>query len=109
RGSDHSRLPDINRPGLWRSSGQTLLGPGRAESGEGLVAEGGHSLERSGGTRQQPVLPVRRGNLHAPRRVAGDDRDRHLVAGAWAADRAGGLFVAEQDEHEIWVIELRDP
>ena len=43
-------------------------------------------------------------------RVAGDDRDRHLVTGSsWVVDGAAGLLVAEKDEHEVWVVELGDP
>src|SRR6266702_4296284 len=97
------------RFGCCGSMGRRRLGRGRAEGAEELVAEGAHWLERSGGTGQQPVLPAPGGNLPEHRRVAGDNRDRHLVAGPGAADRASGLLVAEQDEHEVWVVELGDP
>src|SRR5690349_8892340 len=115
-------------PALTRSSGTTTdlppsiasttpatfpdsPGPsrGRAEGAEELVAEGVHWLERSGVAGQQPVLPVPGSNLPENGRVVGDDRDRHLVAGPRAADRATGLLVAEQDEHEVRVVELGDP
>jgi hypothetical protein len=92
-----------------RRLGRGCLGRGRAEGAEELVAEGAHSLERSGVAGQQPVLPAPGGNLPEHRRVVGDDRDRHHVAGPGAADRATGLLVAEQDEHEVWVVELGDP
>ena len=84
-------------------------GRGRAEGAEELVAEGVHWLERSGGTGQQPVLPAPGGNLPEHGRVVGDDRDHYLVAGPGEGDRGSGLLVAEQDEHEVWVVELGDP
>ena len=85
------------------------MGRGRAEGAEELVAEGVHGLERSGGTGQQPVLPAPGGNLPEHGRVVSDDRDHHLVAGPGAADGASGLLVAEQDEHEVRVMEFGDP
>src|SRR6185312_6714199 len=92
--------------GLWADA---ALGRGGAEGAEELVAEGAHWLERSEVPGQQPVLPVPGSNLPEHGRVVGDDRDRHLVVGPIAADGAGGLVVAEQNEHEVWVIELGDP
>src|SRR5436305_12974930 len=89
--------------------GRRRSGRGRAEGTEELVAEGVHWLERSGVTGQQPILPVPGGNLPEHGRVAGYDRDRHLMVGPGAGDGGGGLLVAEQNEHEVWVVELGDP
>ena len=89
--------------------GRRLLGRSRAEGTEELVAEGAHPLKRRLGTGQQPVLPVPGCDLPEHGRVAGDDRDRHDVAGEIAADDAGGLLVAEQNEHEVRVVQLGDP
>src|SRR6202035_2560592 len=85
------------------------LGRSRAEGAEELIAEGVHGLERSRKTGQQPVLPAPGGDLPEHGRVVGDDRDRHLVTGADAADDGMWLFVAEHDEHEVVVMELGDP
>ena len=67
------------------------------------------ALKRSYGTGQQPVLPVPGGNLPEHRRVVGDDRDRHLVVGPAPLMTLGGLLVAEQNEHEVRVVQLGDP
>src|SRR6266849_8597707 len=101
------RLPRLS--GCCGPMGRRRLGRGRAEGAEELVAEGVHWLERSGGTWQQPVLPAPGGNLPEHGRVAGDHRDRHLVVSPGAADGCAGLLVAEQNEHEVWVVELGDP
>src|SRR6266702_6686111 len=105
--ASRSRSPRLS--GCCGSMGRRRLRRGRAEGAEELVAEGVHWLERSGGAGQQPVLPAPGSNLPEHGRVAGDDRDRHLVVGPGTADGAGGLVVAEQNEHEVWVIELGDP
>ena len=44
----------------------------------------------------QPVLPAPAGDPPQDRRVARDHRDRHVVAGALAADGRRGLVVAEE-------------
>src|SRR5215831_15616330 len=89
----HDLVREINRSyrePQWKAAGRRLrpaAGRGRAEGAEELVAEGVHWLERSFGTRQQPVLPAPGGNLPEHGRDAGDDRDHHLVAGPGAGDR----------------------
>src|SRR5712691_3911765 len=97
------------RFGCCGSMGRRRLGRDLAEGAEELVAEGVHGLERSAGTGQQPVLPVPGGYLPEHRRVAGDDRDRHVVVGPAAADGGVRLVVAVQDEYEVRVLQLYDP
>src|SRR5215475_299074 len=91
------------RSGYHWSAGRP--GRGRTEGAEELVAEGAHGLEGSRVTRDQPTLPVPGGYLPEYRRIAGDDRDRHVVTGPGAGDGGAGLLVAEQDEHEVGIVE----
>src|ERR1700719_391775 len=69
--------PRSRCPGCAGSLSRRILGRGFAAEGiEELIAEGVHGLERSAGSRQQPILPVPGGDLLEYRRGAGDDRDR---------------------------------
>ena len=53
--------------------------------------------------RVQARLPAPAGDLVGHLRVVGDDRDRHVVRRALAADERRGLMVAQQDDHGLVV------
>src|SRR5215207_5331325 len=76
------------------------------EGGQEPVAEAVHPPYRGLFPGLEAVLPAPPGDPVQHCLVAGDDGDRHVVAGLVAGDDRGGLVVAEEHEHEIVVAEL---
>src|SRR5215212_2440816 len=74
-----------------------------AERGEKTVAERRHRPDGRLRTRPHAVLPAPPGDPAQHPRVVGDDRDRHVVPGALAADERRGLVVAQEDDDELVV------
>ena len=73
----------------------------RAERAQEAVAEGAHPPDRRRRAGAHPVRPAPPGDPAHHRRVVGDDRDRHVVAGAVSGDDRGGLVVAQHDHHQV--------
>ena len=77
----------------------------RPERGEEPVAECVHPPHRGLRVGQHPALPAPRRDSIQDIRIVGDDRNRDVVVSAGTADDRCRLVIAEQDEHEIVVVE----
>ena len=80
----------------------------RAEGRQEPVAERVHPPHRRLRPGTQTVVPPPAGDPVEDRRVAGDDRDRYVVAGVLAGDDGGRLVVAEHDHDEVVVAVRRE-
>src|SRR6478735_5807148 len=88
------------RPRVSRGSAARAAAVGREEA----VPEAVHRPHGRAGSWPQAVLPAPRGDAVEHGWVAGDDADRHVVAGVVAGDDADGLVVPEHQDDEVVVV-----